>query len=55
MAFKLIEAAEQRWRRVNAPLLVTAVLHDVKLKVGVRIKPDQATPSADQEPELVAA
>jgi hypothetical protein len=37
MAFKLIQAAEQRWRRVNAPHLVAAVLAGVKFKDGVRV------------------
>jgi hypothetical protein len=39
MAFKLIEAAEQRWRRVNAPQLVAAVLRGIELKDGARVTP----------------
>ena len=39
MAFKLIEAAEQRWRRVNAPQLVAAVLHGIEFSDGERVKP----------------
>jgi len=39
MAFKLIEAAEQRWRRVNAPQLVAAVLHGIEFKDGARVTP----------------
>jgi putative transposase len=46
MAFKLIEAAEQRWRRVNAPLLVAAVLHGIKFKDGVRVIPQPDTTEA---------
>ena len=37
MAFKLIEAAEQRWRRVNAPQLVVAVLGGIEFKDGARV------------------
>ena len=39
MAFKLIESAEQRWRRVNAPQLVAAVLRGIELKDGARVTP----------------
>jgi transposase-like protein len=55
MAFKLIEAAEQRWRRVNAPQLVAAVLAGIEFKDGQRVKPDpaedvrQATQKAESE------
>lgn len=58
MAFKLIQAAESRWRKVNAPHLVPAVLHGVQFKDGVRVKPPAAahdvTPSFEV-PEQVAA
>ena len=47
MAFKLIEAAEQRWRKVNAPHLAAAVLHGVKYKDGERVKPQ---PDTDDTP-----
>jgi putative transposase len=43
MAFKLIQAAEQRWRRVNAPHLVAAVLAGVQFKDGVRVVPAAVT------------
>jgi len=55
MAFKLIEAAEQRWRRVNAPLLVAAVLHGVQFKDGVRVTPSPSDSTADVDSEKVAA
>ena len=55
MAFKLLEAAEQRWRKVNKPHLVAAVLHGVKFKDGVRVKPDSGSSSTDQEPVRAAA
>lgn len=38
MAFKLIEAAQQRWRAVNAPHLVTLVRAGARLKRGVLVK-----------------
>lgn len=57
MAFKLIQAAEQRWRRVNAPHLVAAVLAGVQYKDGVRIahsSPDQPGPSTKTTGEVAA-
>jgi len=39
MAFKLIEAAEQRWRSVNAPHLVALVRAGTKFEKGVMIEP----------------
>jgi len=36
MAFKLLEMAQQRWRRVNAPHLVAQVRAGVKFEDGVR-------------------
>jgi len=42
MAFKLIEAAEQRWRSVNAPQLVALVRAGAKFEKGVLIeRPNQ--------------
>jgi putative transposase len=55
MAFKLLESAEQRWRRVNAPQLVAAVLHGIKFKDGQRVNSTPAAPSTDQETGRVAA
>jgi transposase-like protein len=43
MAFKLIEAAEQRWRRVNAPQLVAAVLRGIEFRDGERVIPRPVT------------
>jgi putative transposase len=57
MAFKLIQAAEQRWRRVNAPQLVAAVLAGVQYKDGVRIgrtSLDQPEPSMSTTGEVAA-
>jgi putative transposase len=42
MAFKLIEAAEQRWRSVNAPHLVALVRAGAKFEKGVMVeRPNQ--------------
>ena len=38
MAFKLIEAAQDRWRAVNAPHLVALVHAGVKFEKGVMIE-----------------
>jgi len=38
MAFKLIEAAEQRWRSVNAPQLVALVRAGTKFEKGVMVE-----------------
>ncbi len=38
MAFKLIEAAEQRWRSVNAPQLVALVRAGAKFEKGVMVE-----------------
>lgn len=37
MAYKLLDAAQQRWRRVNGHELVADVLDDVKFKDGIRV------------------
>lgn len=58
MAFKLIQAAESRWRKVNAPHLAAAVLHGVQFKDGVRVKPPAAAHDDTQSfevPDEVAA
>lgn len=46
MALKLIQGAERRWRRVNAPQLVAAVLHGVRFKDGVRLNQTAAAAGA---------
>ena len=45
MAFKLLEAAEQRWRSVNGPHLVALVRAGAVFRKGVLI----ARPEQDQE------
>jgi transposase-like protein len=49
MAFKLIEAAETRWRSVNAPHLVALVRAGVKFEKGVRAE------RADKQDQEAAA
>jgi hypothetical protein len=44
MAFKLIEAAQDRWRAVNAPPLVALVRAGARFEQGVLIeRPEQVT------------
>ena len=38
MAFKLIEAASERWRSVNGPHLVALVLAGAKFRKGVLVE-----------------
>jgi putative transposase len=49
MAFKLIESAQQRWRKINAPGLVPQV------RDGVRFPDGQREPSPRREEALIAA
>ena len=48
LAFKLILAAQQRWRRVNAPYLVALARAGVKFKDGVA----QLTPLPREQPPI---
>jgi transposase-like protein len=38
MAYKLLDAAEDRWRKVNSPELVALVRAGVKFKDGIQIE-----------------
>ena len=51
MAFKLIEAAEHRWRAVNAPHLVALVRAGARFEAGVLVERPggQSVPDADAE------
>jgi len=43
MAFKLLEAAQDRWRAVNGPQLVALVRAGARFEGGVLVeRPDQA-------------
>ncbi len=37
MAYKLLDAAQERWRRFNGHELVADVLADVRFKDGIRV------------------
>src|SRR5487761_2545083 len=43
MAYKLLDAAQQRWRRINGHELVSDVLDGAKFKDGVKITDDETT------------
>jgi transposase-like protein len=43
MAYKLLDAAQERWRRFNGHELVTDVLTDVKFKDGIKVTDDETT------------
>ncbi|MDQ3274483.1 MAG: IS256 family transposase, partial [Actinomycetota bacterium] len=54
MAYKLLDAAQQRWRRFNGHELVADVLADVKFKDGIPVT-DDATHDPEITEEKVAA
>ncbi len=43
MAYKLLDAAQERWRRFNGHELVTDVLAGVKFKDGIKVTDDETT------------
>jgi hypothetical protein len=43
MAYKLVESAQQRWRRFNGHELVADVLADVRFKDGIKVTDDDTT------------
>ena len=43
MAYKLLDAAQERWRRFNGHELVSDVLADVTFKDGIRVTDDETT------------
>jgi len=48
MAYKLLDAAQERWRRFNGHELVVEVLDDVKFKDGIKVTDDDTT-TTDEE------
>jgi transposase-like protein len=54
MAYKLLAAAQERWRRFNGHELVADVLDDVKFKDGIRVTEDD-TNDDETTDEKVAA
>ena len=43
MAYKLLDAAQERWRRFNGHELITDVLAGAKLKDGIKVTDDETT------------
>ena len=43
MAYKLLDAAQQRWRRINGHELVNDVLDGLKFKDGIKVTDDETT------------
>ena len=43
MAYKLLDAAQERWRRLNGHEFVSDVLDGAKFKDGVKITDDETT------------
>ncbi len=54
MAFKLLDAAQERWRRFNGHELVADVLDDVQFKDGIRVT-DYDNHDSQMTEEKVAA
>lgn len=48
MAFKLVEAAQRRWRKVNAPELVALVRADAKFKDGQLVERSETDTRAEK-------
>jgi putative transposase len=57
LAFKLALAAQEHWRKVNAPHLVALVRAGVQFKDGMQVVPqvDQPVPLRENVPERIAA
>jgi putative transposase len=53
MAFKLLEMAQQRWRRLNASELLPLVRAGVPFKDGMRVERDDQT--VEDQPAEIAA
>ena len=43
MAYKLLDAAQERWRRINGHELVSDVLDGAKFKDGIKVTDDETT------------
>jgi putative transposase len=48
MAYKLLDAAQERWRRFNGHELVADVLAGAKFKDGIRVTDDEITTTAEK-------
>ena len=54
MAYKLLDAAQERWRRLNGHELVADVLADVKFRDGIRVTDDDNHEMHEMTEEKVA-
>jgi putative transposase len=52
MAFKLIEAAQDRWRAVNAPHLVALVRAGARFENGILLERETADGAAPDVPTI---
>jgi putative transposase len=48
MACKLLDAAQERWRRINGHELVADLLASVKFKDGIKVSDDDTTTTDDE-------
>ena len=55
MAYKLLETAQERWRRFNGHELVADVLAGVNFKDGIKVTDDDTNDDNEMTPERVAA
>ena len=55
MAYKLLESAQERWRRFNGHELVTDVLAGVKFNDGIKVTEDNTNDDNEMTEERVAA
>jgi putative transposase len=55
MAYKLLESAQERWRRFNGHELVTDVLNGAKFNDGIKVTQDNTNDDNEKTEEKVAA
>jgi transposase-like protein len=55
MAYKLLDAAQERWRRFNGHELVTDVLDGIQFKDGIKVTDDDTHDNNETTEEKVAA
>jgi putative transposase len=55
MAYKLLESAQERWRRFNGHELVADVLAGAKFKDGIKVTDDNTNDDNEMTPERIAA
>ena len=52
MAYKLLEAAQERWRRFNGHELIADVLNGAAFKDGVKVTDDETTMQDEENRRL---